>query len=292
MGHNVKISIDNASCIKCGKCVKVCPAHIFVLNTINDDKKIDLQDVDNCIKCGHCVAVCPTTSVQHNIFPEQKVHKVDYSLYPTAEQMEMLIKGRRSNRAFKKEQVPADLVNRILEAAHRAPTASNMQEVEFTYISNPDMLRNVSKYTLEIFAGVVKKLHNPILKPILKLAMPSAYKYASKFKIMEQEFGKGNDLILRGATGLILIHAPQGSRFGCQDSNLAYQNGSLMAESLGVSQFYTGFICTAIKQDKEKKLNKMLDIDGDILAGMAIGMPQFRYPNYIDKEELRVKMIL
>ena len=131
-----------------------------------------------------------------------------------------------------------------------------------------------------------------LFRSVLKLAMPSAYKYASKFKMMEQEFNKGNDLVLRGATGLILIHVPDGSRFGCQDSNLSYQNGSLMAESLGVSQFYTGFICTAIKQDKEKKLNKMLGINGEILAGMAIGMPQFRYPNYIDKEELRVKMIL
>lgn len=292
MGNNITLNVDNATCIKCGKCVKVCPAHIFMLNSVNDDEKIIIQGLENCIKCGHCAAVCPTSSVNHSLFPQSKIHKIDYSLYPTPQQMELIIKARRSNRAFKKEQVPADLINRILEAAHRAPTASNLQQVEFTYISNKDMLHNVSKYTLDIFAGIAKKLNNPLLKPILKMAMPAAYKYAGKFKIMEEEFNKGNDLILRGATGLILIHTPTESRFGCDDSNLAYQNGSLMAESLGVSQFYTGFICTAINQDKDKKLNKLLGIDGEIHAGMAIGMPLFRYPNYIDKEELRVKMIL
>ena len=239
-----------------------------------------------------CAAVCPTQAVNHSMFPPQKIHKIDYSIYPSPEQMELIIKGRRSNRAFNGESVPLELVNKILEAAHRAPTASNLQQVEFAYISNKEMLKSVSQYTLDVFSNMVKKLNNPVLKPVLKMAMPGAYKYADKFKIMREEFAKGNDLILRGATGLILIYTPKESRFGCDDSNLAYQNGSLMAESLGVSQFYTGFICTAINQDKNKSLNKTLGIDGEIHAGMAIGMPQFKYPNYIDKEELRVKMIL
>lgn len=95
-------------------------------------------------------------------------------------------------------------------------------------------------------------------------------------------------MILRNATALILIHTPGNSRFGCQDANLAYQNGSLMAESLGVSQFYTGFVCSAIHQDKQGKLAKILGIQGKIHAGMALGMPAFEFPNYIDKKDIEV----
>ena len=84
---------------------------------------------------------------------------------------------------------------------------------------------------------------------------------------------------------------PRTSRFGYQDANLAYQNASLMAECLGVSQFYTGFVCSAIEQDKKGTLEKKLGIDGKIYAGMALGMPAFRYKNYIDRKDLKVNRL-
>ncbi len=101
----------------------------------------------------------------------------------------------------------------------------------------------------------------------------------------------GEDPVLRGASAVIFICAPEKSRFGCQDANLAYQNGSLMAESLGVSQFYTGFVCTAVSRDRRGELNRMLGIEGRIMAGMALGMPAFRYPYYVDRKPLKVKYL-
>ena len=61
-----------------------------------------------------------------------------------------------------------------------------------------------------------------------------------------------------------------------------------MAESLGVNQLYTGFVCNAARQ-KKGVLEKLLGIapDREIKAGMGLGMPQFRFPNYIDKKDLK-----
>lgn len=69
---------------------------------------------------------------------------------------------------------------------------------------------------------------------------------------MRREYAGGNDRILRGATAVLLIHAPKESRFGTEDANLAYQNASLMAEVLGVSQIYMGFVLTAVRQDRKR----------------------------------------
>ncbi len=253
---------------------------------------IKLCTVTDCIKCGHCVAACPAGAVEHSVFPKEKVHQIQWENYPSAEQMELLINSRRSNRAFSKEEIPLDLLKKVLEAAHRAPTASNLQQVEFTLVTNKETLHNISAYTLKIFAKLEKKLTNPLLKPILKAIMPGVYRYVPKFRSMRDEFAKGNDLILRGATAVIFIHTPKENKFGRDDANLAYQNGSLMAQTLGISQFYTGFVCTAIRQDKKDELAKMLGINGTIHAGMALGMPKFKFPNYIDKKELVVKMLL
>ena len=280
------LCINAENCIKCGKCVRVCPT--MTITQSSKDEPATVESSEDCISCGHCVAVCPTGAIVHSEFTVDKIHPIDYALYPSAEQMMLLCKARRSNRAFSNKVIPSETLDLILEAAHRAPTASNMQQVEFTLITDPEKLRLINEFTIKVFSLVAKKLSNPFLKPFLKRIMPDVYKYLPMFGRLMQEQKKGNDPILHKATAVILIHTPKTNRFGCEDSNLAYQNGSLMAETLGVSQFYMGFVCSAIKQEKHGKLAKLLKIDGTIHSAMALGTPLFRYPNYIDRKEIVV----
>ena len=285
----MELAINKSTCIKCRKCIRVCPAAIFYQEEPKAD--ISLRNVDFCIRCGHCVAVCPTESVEHSDFPAEKVHPIDTSLLPSPESLLLLIRTRRSNRGFSKKPVPQPLLDTILEAAHRAPTASNRQETGYICVTAPEILRKIADYTIDSFAGAIKMLKNPLLKPILKPIMPGNYKMLRRLERLLKEHVKGNDPILRHATAVILIYTPAENRFGRDDANLAYQNGSLMAESLGVAQFYTGYVCTAIRHDKKNDLARMLGIEGIIHAGMALGMPDFTYPNYIDRKEISVKKI-
>lgn len=281
--------IDSEKCIRCGRCVEICPSMVFGQR----EKKAEVNVVKphNCIVCGHCVGVCPAGAVMHSDFPVDKVHAFDYSNYPTAEQMLLLCRARRSNRAFSEQAVPDVALEQIIEAAHRAPTASNLQQVEFTLVTDPAYLRLITIFTLKVFEKVLCKLRNPLLRPLLKLVMPEVLRYEAVFERLLREDGLGNDLILRKAKAVIFIHTPRTSRFGCQDANLAYQNASLMAECLGVNEFYTGFVCSAIQQEKKGGLEKTLGIKGRIQAGMALGMPAFRFKNYIDRKDVCVKKI-
>lgn len=146
-----QIHINQNTCIRCKKCVRICPSVLF---SFHEDKGIEVN-ADACISCGHCVAVCPGNSIEHSDFPPEKVHAFDRSQLPTADQVELLIRSRRSNRAFSKQRVPEELLQRIIEAAHRAPTATNAQEVKMVLVTRPETLKEISRITIGTFMSIV-----------------------------------------------------------------------------------------------------------------------------------------
>ena len=196
--------------------------------------------------------MCPTGSVIHSDFPPQRVHTVDTSRLPAPEQVLELIRSRRSNRALTPRPIPDEALQRIVEAARYAPTASNSRQVSFTLVTEPEQLRRIADFTVGVFASTARKLLHPVVRTLLKPLRPDLYRYAARFAEIEREHEAGNDPILRRATALLIIHTPASNRFGCEDANLAYQNASLMAESLGVSQIYMGFVLTAARMGRKK----------------------------------------
>ena len=66
-----------------------------------------------------------------------------------------------------------------------------------------------------------------------------------------------------------------------------------MAESLNISQIYTGYFCAALKQSRGRgrKFLRSLGIDGEVQASMALGMPLFLFANYIDKKPIEFQTI-
>ncbi|WP_297624184.1 nitroreductase family protein [uncultured Rikenella sp.] len=285
------LDIHSSTCIRCGRCVAVCPSRI--LTQAEPKAPVGIERPETCIVCGHCVAACPTGAVTHTEFPAEKVHPVDRNALPTAEQVLELCRARRSNRALIDRPVPRDLLEQIVEAAHRAPTASNRQEVSFIVVTDPEKLKQIIQLTLDTFDGVRRKLENPVLRPLLRRVVPQVYAYLPAFRRLIEAWGRGEDLVLRGAQAVVFICAPADSRFGVTDTNLAYENGSLMAESLGVSQIYTGFVLSAMKQDRKGRFAQLLGVGKGrkVYAGMALGMPKFAFPNYIDKKPVEVQWL-
>ena len=245
----MEISIRE-SCIRCGRCVKVCSSQIFEQEGAG--APVTLCNPGSCIVCGHCVAACPTGSVAHEAFPPERVHAADYAALPTPEQVELLMAVRRSNRALKKTPVPQEMLDRIVAAADRAPTASNARQLGYTLVTDPEKLRGITEYTLGVFGKLEKRLRSSLVRPWLSRIVPEVYRYVPVFERLRREYAEGRDRVLRGATAV-------------------------------------GFVLTALRQDRAARLNGMLGLEGRrICAAMAFGMPQFRYPNYIDREPAEV----
>lgn len=87
---------------------------------------------------------------------------------------------------------------------------------------------------------------------------------------------------------MILIHTPSESRFGCQDANLAYQNGSLMAESLGVASSTPVSSVRPSNKTGTGGWPKCSAYPGRYAPVWRSAYRPFRYPNYIDRKDINV----
>lgn len=67
--------VAEESCIRCGKCMKVCPMNlspVLIMDAMSKKKQINRFELERCIECGLCSYVCPSNI---NVYETLKVAK-------------------------------------------------------------------------------------------------------------------------------------------------------------------------------------------------------------------------
>jgi len=63
-------------------------------------------------------------------------------------ELQEAIKGRRSIRTFKKQNVPEETITQLIEAASYAPSAGNIQPWQFVIVKNPTVKKKLAESAL------------------------------------------------------------------------------------------------------------------------------------------------
>ena len=152
-----------------------------------------------------------------------------------------IIKRRASVRSYQDKPLPEDVVNAILEAARYAPTARDLQELEYRVITNPGLIKRLS----EGIAEALKKEGPPLKAP------PGGFR----------------PNFFYDAPLLVIICGPKENRWLHADAALAVQNIMLYATSVNLGSCFIGM---AMLLEKDPKLMQELRIGGDKAIAAAV----------------------
>ena len=255
--------IDEQKCTRCGLCAADCPAQIISM-AAGGYPAIAPELEAACYRCQHCLAICPTAALSIlGLQPENSLPLTGD--YPAPEQMELLIKGRRSVRRYKEENLEPELLQKLLEVAWHAPTGKNSRQVRFTVVDDRAKLARLRD---EVMVGLGRLVREN--------ALPEGLGFFADFVRLWEE--KGIDTLFRGAPHLLVASAPQSVVSPLPDCLIALSYFELYAQANGVGTVWDGLAKWAIN-DLVPETRKALGIPDDHVIGyaMAFGRPAVHY---------------
>jgi len=253
------ILVDSALCTRCGICSVVCTMGIVDPSDENTLPKVQDAKAGMCIRCGHCEAHCPSQALILNDRPDEKV-----SLPPGAgtiapEDMGYYLKKRRSVRHFANDPVPEEKILEILDIARYAASGGNGQPVEWIVVHDPVKVKKIAGLTVEWMKTLINSNH-----PM------SGY-----VPVLIGSWGRGNDVICRGAPHLLFAHIPDGNPIASVDAIIALTHFDVVAPAYGIGTCWAGFVAAASREYAPLKQFLELPRGRTFAYAMMFGTPQY-----------------
>jgi NADPH-dependent glutamate synthase beta subunit-like oxidoreductase/nitroreductase len=276
-----------------------------------------------CIACHNCAAICPQDAL---IFPNYyKVDKGRWTtefdippagggfpnpfnadtapdfkdLAPKLNDVEKVVYTRRSVRVYKKDQVPKELIHRVLEAGRFAPSAGNSQPWQFLVVQDKKKLDELGVACRKTL-GLVTKIYQgkgflrKLLKGSLAFLKPNSADQRPMVAIqalLTPKFGDKELDLFFGASTVIFVLA---NRLGISDTSInvgiCCQNMVLTAHSLGLGTCYVGFAAEPMNLSSGLRKNFGIQWPYDRVAtAIAIGYPAIQVDNAVEREFPRIR---
>ncbi len=250
-----------------------------------------------CRNCGHCVAICPVSAIRHPNYAPDRIRSLEGMARPTVDQLEALLRYRRSVRLFKDEPVDRTVIERIISLACLAPSAQNSQSTEFIVVQDRRVLDDITRYTAESAGKVARRLGiSPLpVRKIMKNVIGHQYYWLrdmqAAFKRAEERYEEGEDVILHRAPAVIFFHACPKKTMPDVNAQLAIENASLACVALGLGSYYCGFVTQIAGHDKRIGEAIKLPSNHRIYGVLAIGHPAKTFSNWIERTPRSVSWI-
>lgn len=269
------------TCIRCGACVTVCPSRVFA-----QDSAVEAANPSACILCGHCVAVCPVDAVLHHGFDGQAFPTIPEAAQLESDALAAFVRTRRSVREFRNKPIAKATLEKLLDIARYAPTASNAQGVRYNVITDAALLRAISQRIMWWFALAAKLLRVPGIPSLARRAFgrERTAAYLGALPEILGSFERGKDPVLYNAPALIITYARKGNTFGVEDSAYATYQLVLAAHAMGLGSCMIGFLTQISRFDA--RVRRLAGVPGGrrIATALVVGTPIYTYRRMVPRK--------
>ncbi|MDR2605551.1 MAG: nitroreductase family protein [Desulfovibrio sp.] len=262
----LNFTVDSNKCIHCGACIIDCPRSIISLS--GEFPKVNPEQETNCLECQHCLAICPTGAV--SVFGLQPENSIELApdMLPSAKQMHTLLRGRRSVRHYKEENVSCEVIDELLATLTNSPTGCNDRALRFLVMDDRELMKGFLKVLVETLEG---KIRNSVPVPDFISLAVAAYRQ------------NGVDEFFRNAPHLLVISAEEKASCPKEDIDLALAYFELLAQCSGLGTTWCGFLKFVIEVAPELRSNLNLGPETPFY-GMLFGYPAVRYARTVQRD--------
>ncbi len=265
----IAFEVDSATCTRCGACVRDCPSRIIVMRD-GAMPMVPPEDEASCLQCQHCLAVCPTAAV--SILGRDPAASIPLRAgsFPMLESMSTLIRGRRSVRQYRDENVDPALIQRLLTAVANAPSGCNHMGLTFAVVDDKAAMQRLRLKTYGLLEAAIQAGRVPERMAFLTHAVPAWNTH-------------GADMVYRGAPHLLIVSTDAETVCPQEDVSLALATFELLAACAGLGTVWCGILKMACELLPELKQEVGLDA-GQSYYAMLFGHPAVHYARTVQRD--------
>ena len=251
-----EIQIDQDKCVGCASCAMDCPLH---------NLKVERQKArvirESCLYCGHCAAVCPMGAVTITGFAIAPEKMPEISPAPDAASHLDFLRFRRSIRQFRRDPVPREALQHILEAGNLTHTAANARDVSFVVLEKN--LQRAEEQAVKA-ARSLQKVGGLFRRDLRGLTIDSSF-------------------FFHGAPTAIVIYARDRA-----DGDLAAENMAAQAECEGLGVLFSGLFTAAVNHVPAVSRAMEISTKKKAVMTLVIGVPGVRYQRSVPRDPASV----
>jgi Fe-S-cluster-containing hydrogenase component 2 len=269
----LQFTVNETRCVRCSQCVRDCPVRIITREGKAVPQIAPEAEVQ-CLQCQHCLAVCPMGAISilgRN--PDLSLPLPPESL-PSFEQMTRLVRGRRSVRQYRDENVDPALFQQLLATLANAPSGLNRRELTFHVIDDKAVMQRFRQKTMDDLRRAEVAGNIPEQFAYLKQLIPVWFEHRV-------------DVIFRGAPHALIISAPATAPCPQEDIALALAYFELLARTAGLGTVWWGLLKLVLLTLPELKQTLGLPAD-DLYYAMLFGLPAVRHPRTVQRDDAAV----
>lgn len=266
----LNFTVDPHKCTRCGLCVRDCPA-LIIKQEGSFVPHIGENLESMCYQCQHCLAICPTAALSilgRN--PADSLPLTAGSL-PSLDQVDRFVRGRRSIRQYRNENVDSALLKRLLSTLANVPTGVNRRELTFTVIDDR-----------EVMQGIRTRLYTALAVSAGTGRVPEYLMNAASSYLDQKE-----DRVFRGAPHAVIVSAPPDAPCPSQDVTLALAYFEFLAQSAGLGTVWWGMLKSILEAMPDLKPLFSLQPD-HVYYAMLFGIPAIHFARTVQRDDAAI----